>query len=273
MYPIRLSNAAEPNSRFNAMPRLPRESNLAWCERARGDLGSAAETAILLIGGSDIAHFRLRLAQSVARNDLSPSHWSHAALITDCGTGFGADTPVQEICLTPRRGFGWPPQRNALGTAPLGRYADARLFPNIALVAVPGRRETVLEHLAAFARKPLEVDAVTMLHAWLGFLWGVAGSRNPLEDGVGIPGAVLVDAVISRAWRDLCPGLASTAACPEAIWQAAKHWSAYQQQTAPASGTARSEDDAPNTLSGFHHVGQRLVPEDRETGEVRYCGG
>jgi hypothetical protein len=272
MYAIRSSDSDSPNGLFESRSRLDKESNLTWYERVRAELPDQQGCAILLMGGRDIAHFRLRIAQSVARNDLSPSHWSHVALITRTHRPWKANTLLHEISLAPSRGFGWPPERNALARGRLGDYSDPRVFPNVALISVPCTPGEVENRLSDFARKPLEVDGVSMLVAWLSYLWGAGDQNNPLERSIGIPSAVLVDAVISRVWRDLTPGLASTASCPEAIWQAAKHWSQYHCETDLERDADSTDSALASTLSGFFHTDDRLVPEEKESGRVLYCG-
>lgn len=262
MYPIRLSPALTQNPAFKAMPRKQGDSNVEWLERARCGLKQGVTTAVLLFGGSSVAHFRLRVAQSVARHDLTPSHWSHVALIERVDRPWKRGTQLTEIPLTPRHGFGWPPARNAMCTGYLRDYEAAEEFPNIALIGVPADVEQLRAQLTAFERRPLEVDAVTLLAEWLGYLWGAAGASNPLERGMGLPSAVLVETVISAAWHDLSPGLASLASCPEAIWQAAKHWSNYHRQAVDALGLSNAAEGAPKVLTGFHHVAEhRLIPE------------
>ncbi len=270
MYPIRRSATDAGNALFDRLARKVGESNLHWFERARAALPDRDGSAVLLIGGRDVAHFRLRVAQSVARNDLSPSHWSHAALITRTSRAWKAGTTLHEIALAPKHGFGWPPERNALASGRLRDYSDPQMFPNVALISVPCDPGAVDEQLEAFARMPLEVDAVALLLSWLNYLWGARDQNNPLERSIGMPGAVLVDTVISSAWRDLTPGLASTASCPEAIWQAVKHWSHYHAQTAPPTGDAANDDALARVLSGFYSTDDRLVPEEGRRGRVVY---
>ena len=271
MYAIRVSAAKAHNERFLERPRADDETNLHWFEQARAALPDHDGSAILLLGGRDVAHFRLRAAQSVARNDLSPSHWSHAALITRTDRPWTARTPLHEIALVPSQGFGWPPSCNAVVQARLSDYTRADLFPNVAVISVPCAPKDVERELTAFERKPLEVDAVSLLVTWLGYLWGSNTEGNPLQRSIGLPSAVLVDAVISSAWRDLTPGLATTASCPEAIWQAVKHWSEYHVATAPATGAAAGDAEVKKALSGFFWAADRLVPEER-SGRVVYSG-
>lgn len=258
MYPIRLSPKNSGNSDFKALARPPGEANLDWFERARRGRQQGVTAAVLLFGGADVAHFRLRMAQSVARHDLTPSHWSHAALVERVDQPLNRTTRLWEIPLSPARGFGWPPSCNGLRRGYLRDYDSTERFPNVALIGVPADPEQVRAQLNAFERRPLEIDAVSLLAEWLAYLWGASGASNPLERGMGLPSAVLVEAVVSAAWHDLSPGLASLASCPEAIWQAAKHWSCFH---AEASGGDGAPPHAPKVLTGFHHAEHRLVPE------------
>ncbi len=275
MYAIRFSNESRSQSKssnhFDCLPRQQQETNVEWWERARAQIAASDGAAILLIGGRDVAHFRLRAAQSVARNDLSPSHWSHAALVTHVDKAWSRRTAVHEIALAPKAGFGWPPERNAMNRGTLADYADALMFPNVALIAVPCASSEVQRQLKAFERKPLEVDGVRLLVDWLGYLWGARDERNPLERSVGMPSAVMIEAVIGAAWRDLTPGLATLASCPEAIWQAAKHWSQYHALTTPPAGAAATNPDQPRSLRGHYCTDNRLVPED-DSNHVVYSG-
>jgi hypothetical protein len=64
-------------------------------------------------------------------------------------------------------------------------------------------------------------DLPALLLRWLAYVWGTKQSHNPLVTGTGIP-AVFVEIVCGLSRVQLMPGLSSNAACPEAIWQAAK---------------------------------------------------
>ena len=65
---------------------------------------------------------------------------------------------------------------------------------------------------------------------------------NPLLAGKGVPSAAFVEAVYRLGRIDLTPGLSSASSCPEAIWQSAKWWRAYYEQT---SAPAADSNDAP----------------------------
>src|SRR5262245_61104759 len=128
------SQASQPNELLVASPRQRNEDNLKWLGRALA--GTREGCHILLLGGVTPTSFRLRLAQARMRHDLSPSHWSHVALLAapgDVPAAKLAALPIFEISLEPVAGFGFPPPNNAIQQAALGQYRSARDYPNIAL--------------------------------------------------------------------------------------------------------------------------------------------
>jgi hypothetical protein len=54
---------------------------------------------------------------------------------------------------------------------------------------------------------------------------------NPLTNGKGLPGAVFAETAFGIGGIELTPGLASASSCPEAIWQSAKWWRAFYEET------------------------------------------
>jgi hypothetical protein len=84
------------------------------------------------------------------------------------------------------------------------------------------------------------VDLVTR---WLPYVWGAGRAVNPLLDGLGLPSAVMAETVIGAAGFELTPGIASSASCPEALWQAARWWHEYQgrEERTPLTGAYLSE--------------------------------
>jgi hypothetical protein len=196
------------------------------------------------VGGRDAAHVRLRVAQSHARNDLTPSHWSHVVLVTDETTMTGWEIP---LCSAAPLGF--PPETNGVRAVPLKEYASRQRFPNVAWLDVPVDGADATEAVGRFQKDRAALDAVELLAVWLAFLWGVGRFGNPLLDGQGVPSAVFAEAVMNAAQFDLTPGLSSRSSCPEAIWQAAKWWDQYHtQQQQPC-------------LAGCYVVGHKLVPD------------
>jgi hypothetical protein len=248
------------SKRFGSNPDFPerkresgRQSNLAWLEEFAPK--DARWVELLLVGGRQPIDFRLRVAQSQVRHDLSPSHWSHVCLVGDRASGGLAETEIVEISLAPSRGFGFAPPTNGIQVAALGRYRDPRAWPNIALIQVPVPREAITEPFLQVFRNRAAFDAPDAILKWLGYVWGVGSVGNPLLDGVGIPSAILVETLLGAAGFEISPAIPSRSSCPEAIWQAARWWQEYY-----------TSDERPNArgLVGAWSTGDRLVETDDE---------
>lgn len=268
MYAIRGSTATSQYDGFTGRERSGTgpTANLEWISDRLAELGGSTheQTLVLLVGGRSPYDFRLRVAQSHLRDDLTPSHWSHAALLDDVGDPLGS-TVVREVSLEPRDGFGMPATDNAVQTTTLDWYADPQVVPNIAVLSVPvpsaawqarrdapGRAEqtSVLEQLT---QQRVIVDLPALVLRWLGFVWGAGRAGNPLVEGDGVPSAVLIETLVSAAGYDLTPGLDSRAATPEGFWQTARWWHTYfaLQDRRPVRGyywVADRLDYAPSRL-------------------------
>jgi len=241
MISIRNSPASEASPHFAELPRQSRENNLAWLARAESK--RRYETQLILLGGRSAAHLRLRVAQSHARGDLTPSHWSHLLLSLDQALQHAYHIP---LCDPGRNAF--PPETNGVQEVALKEYSDFRAYPNIAVISVPAKADAVQQALDRFRHERAAMDAVELLVLWLAFLWGVGKAGNPLLDGQGIPSAAMAEYVLGAVGIDLTPGLGSRSSCPEAIWQSAKWWHTYHQ---------REEGDP---LTGAWTLGHKLVP-------------
>lgn len=240
MISIRSSNATEASPHFQEVKRKSRETNNSWL--ARTEASRKHETHIVLIGGRSASHLRARVAQSHARDDMTPSHWSHVLL--------ALDPALQRAFHVPLCGPGhteFPPATNGVQEVALKEYNDPKAYPNIAVISVPAAREAVQPVLERFMRERAAMDAVELLILWLAFIWGVGKAGNPLLDGQGLPSAAMAEYVLGAVGLDLTPGLGSRSSCPEAIWQSAKWWHKYH---------AREEGQA---LSGAWTVGHKLV--------------
>jgi hypothetical protein len=248
MLEIRSSPASTPNPRFVEQARSRNQTNLAWLQRAVKAQGKKAASAplLVLIGGTDPVSFRLRVAQSQARHDLTPSSWSHVVLVDPADRDL-ASAMAWEISLDPASGFGYPPPTSGVQRADLRAYDDAGRYPNIAALHVPLELAPVREALKTFMRQRTVMDAVDLVTRWLPYVWGAGRVTNPLLDGFGLPSATMVEMVLGAAGFELTPGIASSATCPEAIWQAARWWHVYQGR----------EDLTP--LSGAYTAGHVLV--------------
>jgi hypothetical protein len=78
MLPVRQSPDAKPNWSFqkDETNTSQVETNYAWIERERAeDPAFCRPGDVVLLGGSSLADFRIRVAQSHMRHDLTPSYW------------------------------------------------------------------------------------------------------------------------------------------------------------------------------------------------------
>ena len=226
MLNIIASTATEPNPDFVQSKRVGNESNTTWLERHLKELadedGAKGNAYLVLLGGKMKADFHVRVAQGHLRHDMSPSHWSHVALLRGSGpTKRGA---LWEISLDPKAGFGYPPSDNGVQQGHLTDYASNNQYPNVAVLRLPVKLIEMRKVLQRFKRQRADIDCVELTLIWLGYVWGVGRAGNPLLDGYGTPAAAFVESLASACEYDLTPGLESRASCPEAIWQAARYW-------------------------------------------------
>lgn len=260
MLDIHQSPAKKGNAQLIKAQRSRGQDNLEWL-RDHID-ATDGTTVLLLLGGKDVLSHRLRTAQSHARHDLSPSHWSDVFILADpaqVGTQVSAQAAPKAastssqnlpqlfgISLTPQNGFGFPPLTNALQEMTMEPFLEPKRFPNIAVLRIPVACGPVFEALEQFKKQSNVVNATELLARWLAYGWGVA--PNPLLEGLGLPGAVCMDAVFSAVNYDLTPGLANHSCCPEAIWQAVKWWQELRQ----------GEDGTGKIISGAYVVSDSL---------------
>lgn len=232
MLSIRSSGETKPNPLFAENKRKAGEDNTAWVAR---NLPKAAFPCLVLLGGNNPVHFRLRVAQSHARDDLTPSSWSHVALLDPINSKNAkatlATTPLSEISLEPVGGFGYPPVNNGVQSGSLKNYADPNKWPNIAIIHLPLKAADIAKTLAKFTKQRPALDTLELVLSWLAFVWGVGRAGNPLVDGKGIPSAVVVEYVLGALQYELTPGLDSRSSCPEAIWQSARWWHNYYEKS------------------------------------------
>ncbi len=245
---VHSSEASKSNPNVESLPRAKGEKNVDWMKRAQEKLGNnVAEDligSVVLIGGASLNHFRMRVAQSHARHDLTPSYWSHAAILTD-----GQQLSLCEVSLEPAGGFKAVPQSQGIQSGQFSTYDNPNLFPNVALLrftlskdTFPDSFDKTLNNLIQRLHKDRgTIDILSPLWTWLGYVWGVQDRPNPLLQGVGLPSAIVVETVFSMMGVEVTPGLASQSSCPEAIWQAVKWWGDYYDSeatltTRPPSG-------------------------------------
>ncbi len=253
MLNIMTSNRVEANSAFKEDPRQRGEDNIEWLQRTLP--ADPKRTYIVLFGGVEPYAFRVRVAQSHVRHDLTPSHWSHAALL-DRSVALAPDTVLYEISLQPPGNFGFPPPSNAVQRGQLRAYRNQKFYPNIAVLGVPVAPEEVLSALSKFERQRAVIDGPDLLLRWLGYVWGVGSAPNPLMEGYGVPSAAMIEVIIGAAGFDLTPALENRSSCPEAIWQSARWWhgAAEGGQNNPAP-----EQDVP--LIGAWSMSHYLLPD------------
>ena len=252
-----VSRAPKPNPDFTEVKRRRGEDNIEWLKRLLQGY-TPKGVVMLLIGGADPLSFRLRVAQAHLRHDMTPSAWSHIALVVDASFKDIGKSKLVEISLDPARGFGWAPEHNGVQEdVGLVRYQDARRYPNIAVVDLPpemaadgassssqaassrgadaarkAQGKIVDAALWRFKRTRGTLDCCDLVLQWLGFAWGAGQVPNPLFSGRGIPSAVLVESLAAATGFDLTPSIDSRASCPEAVWQGAKWWHGLHEKVA-----------------------------------------
>lgn len=217
MLGVRLSGQRRPNPRVERFPAKRSESNAEWIARA------GVTDGLILLGGSDLAAFRVRVAQSHARSDLLPSFWSLMGVLVNAEAFLSV--PLAQAAST-------VPARNGIIACEMSDYDDPRVFPNIALLRFVDSSDLILENARRVERQRAVVDIPTLLVAWLEFIWGAGSGRNPLLEQKGVPSAAFVEAAYGLSGVELTPGLSSASSCPEAVWQSAKWWNDFYESTA-----------------------------------------
>ena len=231
----------EPKPPATRVRRTRARSNRAWLNRARKDFDLGRPGDVILLGGASVVDYRVRVAQSHARHDLTPSYWSQVGLVKN-------DDEMFSVSLDT-----WPdparvPATNAISTIPISAYDDGWRYPNIAVLRFPGAQGSVLNAAHRLKKQRSVADLPALIVAWLGFVWGAGGSGNPLVAGFGVPSAVLVEIAFGLVQVELTPGLASASSCPEAIWQSVKWWQDFYTETA-AGRTEGGPPPSPSTLT------------------------
>jgi hypothetical protein len=246
---VRRSTEDTANRGFVKDDIVSGQTNMEWITQWRGsDPDFAKRNSVVLLGGSSLADFRVRIAQSHARHDLTPSYWSLVGVVH--GRDRLLTAPLWPLSPPERM-----PVTNGIRSLPLRDFDDPGLWPNIAVIRFPGAEQDAVDCIERLASQRSIIDVPTLLLSWLAFVWGAGVSGNPLLAGSGVPSAVLVEAAFGMAEVELTPGLATASSCPEAIYQAAKWWHRYYEQSAGAE-----EDDARH-----HPVGRYLLRQTEAT--------
>lgn len=261
MISTRESGASDPNELLHELDAQEGEGNAAWFGRWE------TQSGIVLLGGTSLVDFRLRVAQSQLRGDLTPSYWSTCGVILGDGSIRTAPMTIPDVSDVPRT--------NAVQVLSIDDFDDPERWPNIAVLSFAEDAEVVAAHADLVAQRRTIVDLPALVVAWLGYVWATDEAANPLVGGNGVPSAAFVEAAHSLAGIELTPGLASSASCPEAIWQAVKWWHEYYAGVidvgvAGAAGTA--------VPSGRYVVRQRsaavrLAPEAPAAAAESEAGG
>ena len=223
MIPIRHSPATTPSDLLQEVPPEDGISNRQWLS----DLG--VTHGILMLGGSSVTHFRIRVAQSQLRSDLSPSYWSLAGILEE-------DHTFLSVPLDLRTDGSDVPSTNGVHTCRIEDYDDPQRFPNIAVLRFTDNPATIREYVERIKAQRSVIDLPSLMLPWLGYIWGAGRVGNPLLDGHGLPSAAFVETAYGSAGIELTPGLSSAASCPEAIWQTAKWWRQFYEG-APGGGS------------------------------------
>jgi hypothetical protein len=256
MLPVRQSPDAEPNWAFHEDNERAGETNLAWIQRWRADSAAFFGAGdVIMLGGSSLTDFRIRIAQSHARHDLTPSYWSVVGIVD--ANDMVLTAPLWPL-IEPER----VPLSNGIQALPLSTFDDQAAWPNIAVIRFPGTQLDPVECVARLRRQRSIIDIPTLILPWLGFVWGAGSAGNPLLNGFGLPSAVLVETAFGIAEVELTPGLAAASSCPEAIYQAAKWWTGFYTTTAgpPTTGSRRRRknvDEPPTHPTGRYLLRQR----------------
>lgn len=224
------------NTKFKKVPAKKDEGNSAWLKRILAE-NKFDPRGLLLLGGASVTDFHIRVAQSSLRFDLTPSHWSQVGVLSDANSFYSIP-------------FQWKgelsemPHFNAIQLCKMADYDDPNLFPNIAFVQFTRDMEIILEYAERLKFQRSMIDLPELVIRWLEYVWAVVHD-NPLANGKGLPSAVFAETIFGIGGIELTPGLATASSCPEAIWQAAKWWKAFYDETSKISVASQATPMAP----------------------------
>lgn len=230
---IRYAPTSRRNPKLKKVTARAGESNLDWLRRATE--GSDPAGSVILLGGSDLAHFRVRCAQSRLRTDMLPSFWSLAGILT-------SDRAFDSVPLD-FDGVASVPRSNGVRRCQLRDYADPKWFPNVAVLNFTDTPAPLRNNVGRVAMQRSVIDLPSYILPWLAYVWGAGTGENPLVAGFGLPCAAFVETVYGLAGIELTPGLSSASSCPEAIWSTASWWQDFYGARAEAE--TRAEAAAP----------------------------
>jgi hypothetical protein len=240
MIQSRRSPATQSNPSLKDQPAYVGESNVTWLSRTN------VESGTLLLGGTSLAHFRIRIAQAQVRRDLLPSYWSVAGLLIDRKTFW-------TVPLNWNGDISDVPQNNGIQQLKLADFDDPGLFPNIAVLQFSQQLTPILDAVQTLQAQRGIADLPALLLRWLGFIWAAGGAGNPLLEGFGLPSATFIETIHRIAEIEIAPGLSTGASCPEGIWQAARWWHPYY---ADALQAVNDPDNVASVPTGVFAVRQ-----------------
>jgi hypothetical protein len=216
MVTSRRSPTDKANQRLREQSPDFRLNNSDWLAQLENKDG------IILLGGTSVADFRVRVAQSRLRSDMMPSFWSLCGILLEGGKHFiSSPFNFSDVSAIPKC--------NGVQECSIEEYDDPDRYPNVAVIRFAKAHKNLERDLARVRKDRSIIDLPALMLPWLGFLWGTTGSANPLQSGIGLPSAALVETTFAMAGFELTPGLSSASSCPEAIWQSAKWWTEYYE--------------------------------------------
>lgn len=232
-----VSPDVKKNTLFKRVPAKKDEGNREWLKRIIKENGFS-QSGLLLIGGNSMVDFRIRVAQSHLRHDLTPSYWSLVGILS------GEET-FYSVPLQWKDDLSEMPHANGIQVCRLSDYDDPAHFPNVAFVQFTEMHEDILKYAERLKWQRSVIDLPALVIAWLEYVWAVGQKNIPLVDGQGLPSAVYAEMVYGIAGIELTPGLASASSCPEAIWQAAKWWRAFYESTSQINSGSQVQSIVP----------------------------
>jgi hypothetical protein len=236
-------------------PTAQTTSNLQWLK------ATGITDGILLLGGTSLAHFRVRVAQGHLRSDLLPSYWSLVGLLVGEQLVSVPLDSLDETSLVPLA--------NGVQSRPLTEYDDTTKFPNIAVLQFTLDTNPVVATVERIKRQRSIIDLPTLIISWLSFIWGAGAKVNPLTVGMGLPSAAFTETAYGMAGVELAPGLSSSASCPEAIWQSAKWWHDFYAKPEGIENADHARSIVPKGTYAIRQPAAAAIgPKDEKRGDM-----
>lgn len=215
------------NPYFQSVPRQDGDDNVSWL-RAAGRRGPR----VVLLGGTSRASVRVRLSQAHASSHMTPSHWSHVAVMADEGE-LTSSTALYHVWMGPESGIAEDHADNGVEVVPAAKFADRTSWPNVAVIYPEVDASSLASAIDGFRSRRLGADVTPLAVAWLAFVWGNGSRESPMAEGLGVPSAVFAETIFAVAGVPLTPALPHRSTCPEWIWQASRFWHDFHAERAP----------------------------------------